>query len=186
MFKHIILAFVMLVSGLTAQADIRGAAAQITSAESLIEDAAESLKQSDEDEIADVLLSYVETDAIARFTLGNHAKRLSESALRRYTTAFEAWLQTQVENHSHRIGAVGLTVADVDYRNRNDAIVTTAVRQQGETVRLRWRVIRRDGKWGVVDLQFAGVWLAIEQRAQVDAILDRPGADIDEVIARMS
>ena len=35
-----------------------------------------------------------------------------------------------------------------------------------------------------VDLEFSGGWLAIEQRAQIAAILDRPGADIDDVIAQ--
>jgi phospholipid transport system substrate-binding protein len=57
------------------------------------------------------------------------------------------------------------------------------VEGNGSPITLRWRVIERGGKWSVVDLEFAGLWLAIEQRAQVSAILDRPGADIEDVIA---
>ena len=45
-------------------------------------------------------------------------------------------------------------------------------------------VIERKGAWSVVDLEVAGIWLAIEQRAQVASLLSRPGADIDDVIAQ--
>ena len=51
-------------------------------------------------------------------------------------------------------------------------------------LKVRWRVIERKGNWSVVDLEVAGIWLAIEQRAQVASILSRPGANIDDVIAQ--
>ncbi len=52
-----------------------------------------------------------------------------------------------------------------------------------ETV--RWRVINRNGSWRVVDVQAFGLWLAIEQRAQIAAILDQNGGSIDDVIASL-
>ena len=87
MYKFILVALVLFLLP-SAQAMQTASIAQATSAEALIEDAAANLQQSDADEIATVLLSYVETEAVARFTLGNHAKRLSDAALSRYTRAF--------------------------------------------------------------------------------------------------
>ncbi len=51
---------------------------------------------------------------------------------------------------------------------------------------MRWRVLRRDGDWRLVDVEVHGMWLAIEQRAQIAAILDRPRATIDDAIAALS
>lgn len=185
MLKNLFVALAVVLVFTPTEAVAHKAVQTVDTAESLIEAAATNLQRSDQSELPSVLLSYVETGAIARFTLGSHAKRLSDASLTRYTAAFEGWLHSQVENQAHRLGGFGLSVENVAYRNRNDAIVTTQVRKGSDSVKLRWRVIRRGGSWGVVDLEFAGVWLAIEQRAQVDAILDRPGATIDEVIARL-
>jgi len=37
-----------------------------------------------------------------------------------------------------------------------------------------------------VDVEVLGLWLAIEQRAQIAAILDKPRATIDDAIAALS
>ena len=75
-------------------------------------------------------------------------------------------------------------VVDTAARNARDAIVTTELHGGAVPLKVRWRVIERKGSWSVVDLEVAGIWLAIEQRAQVASILSRPGADIDDVIAQ--
>ncbi len=38
------------------------------------------------------------------------------------------------------------------------------------------------GEWKVVDVEVLGLWLAIEQRAQIAAIMDKPRATIDDAI----
>ena len=155
------------------------------SAEALIEDAADRLLRTQQDQIAEVLLSYVQTEAVAKFTLGNHARTLSEEHLSRYTHAFESWLYGQVSSQTERFSELSIEIQKVAYRNQNDAVITTRISHHQDQFQLRWRVIRRGEHWGVVDLEFAGIWLAIEQRAQVDAILDKPGANIEQVIARL-
>ena len=54
---------------------------------------------------------------------------------------------------------------------------------------VRWRVLTRDGKYQVVDvaLNLDGnlIWLAIEQRAQFLALLDRSNGSADALIEKI-
>lgn len=158
---------------------------QATSAEALVSSAASEITKSDRTKIAEAVISHLDVDAIAAFTLGRHGKTLNPTAKARFGAAFETYLRRQIEANADQISGVELQVVNTVNRNDRDAIVTTQVRGAGEPITLRWRVIERGGKWSVVDLEFAGLWLAIEQRAQVSAILDRPGADIEDVIATL-
>ncbi len=154
-----------------------------TSAEMLITEAASELTSAEKDAVTDTVLDRLNLPLIARFTLGKHAKRLEDGQAKRFTAAMETYLREQIDRHSDELSGADVSVLKTVNRNAHDAVVTTRVDGSGKPMTLRWRVIQRAGKWSVVDIEYAGVWLAIEQRAQVSAILDRPGADIDDVIA---
>jgi phospholipid transport system substrate-binding protein len=47
---------------------------------------------------------------------------------------------------------------------------------------MRWRLIKAGGDWHIVDVEMHGVWLAIEQRAQIDSLLRKRG-DISDIYA---
>ena len=181
MLRAIILSTLFFMGALTAAAGIDKSG----TAESLVASTAVEINSGDEEKIADAVLQALDVAAVSRFTLGRHARSLESSQVQAFTDAFEQYLRRLiVENRDMMLGA-DIEVTDSVQRNERDAVVTTRVTSNGEPVTLRWRVIQRKGEWSVVDLQFAGVWLAIEQRAQVSAILDRPGADIDDVIAQL-
>lgn len=153
-------------------------------AEALVEEAAVEITQSDRETVADAVLSHLDVDTVARFTLGRYVRDVSDEAQADYAAAFERYLRRQIVANADKFVGVELAVTDTNQRNAKDAIVTTRVSKAGENLTLRWRVIERGGQWNVVDLEFSGLWLAIEQRAQVSAILDRPNADIQDVIAQ--
>lgn len=153
-------------------------------AEAVVAVAATEIVHSDREHIADAVVDHLDVDAIARFTLGRHGKSLDANTKARFAEAFEAYLRRQVVANVDQITGADVKITKTLARNSRDAVVTTVIDRAGDTVTLRWRVIERGGKWAVVDLEFAGIWLAIEQRAQVTALLDRPGADIESVIAQ--
>lgn len=156
----------------------------IESAEALVSSAAEDIAQSEREKVADAVLEHVDTKAIANFTLGRHGRNLEASEKARFVEAFEDFMHRQIQANADQFSGVEVDVVDTSARNTRDAIVTTQVRNESNSLKMRWRVIERGGKWSVVDLEVAGIWLAIEQRAQVAAILSRPGSDIDDLIAQ--
>lgn len=154
------------------------------SAEALVSSAAVNIAETENTRVADAVLSHIDTRAIANFTLGRYGRTLAPAEKARFVNAFESYLRRQIEANAYQFSGVAVDVVDSQARNERDSIITTKVRRDGADMKIRWRVIERHGEWSVVDLEVAGIWLAIEQRAQVAAILGRPGASIDDVIAQ--
>lgn len=150
----------------------------------LVEQAASDLEQVQGDAVADTVLSYLNVDMIARFTLGQHARSLSEQEVDAFAESLKVFLKRQIARQASNVEQVSVEVIQTSSRNARDAIVVSRVEGFGDPMTLKWRVIERGGQWSVVDLEVQGIWLAIEQRAQIDAILSRPGATIDDVIAQ--
>jgi len=156
-----------------------------TQPEALVEQAALSIEDAKGEALADAVLSALDLDLIARFTLGRHAASLSDEDQSRFADALEVFLRKQLVTQSAKLQNVSLEILQTANRNARDAIVTTRVTGFGDPLTVRWRVVQRRGAWSVVDLEFQGVWLAIEQRAQVNAILGKPGAAIEDVIKQL-
>ncbi len=180
MYRTIFVALSLIMATPIAQ----GGANQPVPAEALVAETVQEMTQGQGEQIADAVISRINVKAIANFTLGRHASRMSEAQKDRFAVAMETYMRRQISQNSSLFSGVRVNVTKTVERNDHDAIVTTRVEGAGEPQTLRWRVIERSGRWSVVDLEFSGVWLAIEQRAQVGAILDRPGSDIEDVIAQ--
>ena len=181
MWKAIVLSFAVITAAPAMSADIGSPAGPAE----LVASTATDLSTIEGGSVADIVLRHVDNAAIARFTLGRHAKQLAPHEIGAYEHAFDAFLHRQLTRYSDQFAGVRIEVERTVQRSPRDAIVTTRVYQDEVGQTLRWRVIERGGRWSVVDLEFAGVWLAIEQRAQINALLDRPGATIDDVIANL-
>lgn len=150
-------------------------------AEQVIETAADQLAEGRLD--SETLAETLDTPRIARFALGRHARAVEPGDLNRFTAAFETVLVETFDDHSQRFRGASIDVIGSVDRNERDSVVTTRVEMDGyDPQTIRWRLIERDGDWRVVDVEVAGLWLAIEQRAQITAILDRRGATLNDVL----
>ncbi len=129
----------------------------------------------------------IDVPAVARFTLGKHANRISEDERQRFTTAFDQFLGTRFDKHRSDFANAKVEVLGSKDRSETDSIVETRVSPKDkEPMTVRWRVMKREGEWRVVDVEVLGLWLAIEQRAQIAAIMDKPRATIEDAIAALS
>lgn len=128
----------------------------------------------------------IDVPMVARFTLGKYANRISEDERQRFTTAFDKFLATAFDKHTEDFVNSKVEVLGSVDRSPTDCVVETRVKPaDGDEMTVRWRVMERDGAWRVVDVEVSGLWLAIEQRAQIAAIMDKPHATIDDAIAAL-
>ena len=105
----------------------------------------------------------------------------------RFTDALSVFLADTFRENADTFREADIVVLGSKDRSETDSIVETRITPKGEDpMKVRWRVIERNGEWRVVDVEVLGLWLAIEQRAQISAILDRPRATIDDAIAALS
>ena len=131
------------------------------------------------DEEAGALLGAVNVDAISRFALGRYVHQANDAELASYQNAFELYLADQLQTHMSNFSGSEFNVVDTVEREPGDVVVETQVTNAaGETFPVSWRVKSFDGDWQIIDVEFEGLWLIIEQRAQFQAALDANGGDI--------
>lgn len=141
---------------------------------------------SDPERGQDAFRDSIDVPAVARFTLGKHANRISDDERARFTAAFDQFLGARFDKHRSDFVNAKVEVIGSKDRSETDSIVETRVSQKDkDPMTVRWRVLKRGGEWRVVDVEVLGLWLAIEQRAQIAAIMDKPRATIDDVIAAL-
>lgn len=129
----------------------------------------------------------IDVTTVARFALGKHARQVSADEQARFTAALSEFLADTFRDNADKFRDAKIEVLGSKDRSATDSIVETRVTQKGvDPMTVRWRVIAREGEWRVVDVEVLGLWLAIEQRAQISAILDRPRATIDDAIAALA
>lgn len=132
---------------------------------------------------SEAITKQIDVEAVAAFTLGKYSRRVSDDERQRFAQALETFLAQSFDDQRELFTQADVVVTGSVDRSEKDSIVETRIERPGKTAEtVRWRVIERDGGWKVVDVEWKGLWLAIEQRAQIAAIMDKPRATIDDAI----
>ncbi|MEL6569854.1 MAG: ABC transporter substrate-binding protein [Pseudomonadota bacterium] len=133
---------------------------------------------------------FTDLDAVSNFVIGRYAREFSDDELASYRAAFRTYALAVYENELDRYRGESVEVIGSFDRTARDSIVNTRIpREGGPAMDVRWRVLNRGGEYQVVDvaLNIEGnlLWLAIEQRAQFLALLDRTNGSSDALIAKI-
>ena len=127
-------------------------------------------------------------DRVSRFVIGKYGRKFKEPEYKRYEKAFKNFMLAVYITELLEFGGAELIVHGSKDRKKGDSVVKTTLRKSnGETLKVDWRVLVRDGKHGVVDVavtyEGSTIWLAIEQRAQFLSILDRNQGSADALVS---
>ena len=135
---------------------------------------------------ADAILELIDVERVAPFTMGRHWRTMDEATQARFVTAFRQFARVQLREHLSEFSQADVEILRTVERKPGDAIVTTKVSNgDAEEHVVSWRVIDNDG-WKVTDIEAMGLWFAIEQRAQFQAMLDKNGGNISELISEIA
>ena len=103
----------------------------------LVEQAASDLEQVRGEAVADTVLSYLNIEMIARFTLGQHARSMEDSDIAAFSTALKSFLHTQIARQSSNVEQVALEIVQTSSRNARDAIIVSRVTGFGDPLTLK-------------------------------------------------
>jgi len=132
------------------------------------------------------LMGKINVEAIAHFVLGRHANELSEQERADFTNAFRHYLSDAIRRQASQYTSAKVDIVGSFDRNARDSVVQSIVSDKaGNTATVSWRLAKRGDSWQVIDLQVEGLWLSIELRSQVSAILGNPGTTIADAIAAL-
>src|SRR3990167_2070035 len=159
-------------------------AAAGTESESYVGVLIEQMQELDPGLEADFIVDNVDMPRVSKFVLGKHAQEASEEEKAQFSSRFDAFLRDFLSSRSDELTRANLTILSSVDRSETDSIVTTRVSSPTrEPMIMRWRVLFRDGEWRLIDVEVHGLWLAIEQRAQIMSLLDDRDAEISELYA---
>jgi ABC-type transporter MlaC component len=133
----------------------------------------------------DLLLSMVDVKRVALFTLGPYARDAGEADIEKFTAAFTDYLTAVYRRGLDTYKGEALEVIGSNERAQDDVIVNVIARDRSATsspARIGFRVRRaKSGGTIITDLEIEGAWLAITQRAEFIAYLERHGGDVAEL-----
>lgn len=170
------------IGGARADTPLDGAAAFIKeigdeTVAALAEDATDGSTR--RERLADVLRAGLDIRSIGRFVLGRHWRAASVEQRASYDRLFERYLVTTYVERLSRYSNATFTVVDAQpFGRKGDAVVITAIRPpEGETITASWRVRGADGRFKILDLMVEGVSMAVTQRADFNALINKGGFD---------
>jgi ABC-type transporter MlaC component len=134
------------------------------------------------------LLSVVDTDRVALFTLGTYARTASKSDLDRFLVAYEDFAAAMYQGYFDWYTGQILRVASSAARTPDDVVVYADVigPNGAPQFKVGFRVRKNDaGKNVVTDFQFEGVWLALTQRSDFTAYLQQQRGDFNALVTEV-
>ena len=123
---------------------------------------------------------------IARFVLGRYWRTASEQEQREFVKLFEDYLVYVYTARLANFGAGSFNIRG----SRSDGdgvIVSTDVISAGSTspIRIDWRLVNNNGVYKINDVIVEGISMAVTQRSEFAAILQRNGGQVRSLIALM-
>lgn len=128
-------------------------------------------------------------DYIARFVLGRHWRKATPEQRREYQHLFTDFI---IKSYSVRLDDYTdqtIEVGRAKPAGKKDFIVASKIiRDTGPPLAIDWRVRKRDGAYKVIDLKVAGISMAISQREEFSAVVQREGIEglIDGLRSRVN
>jgi len=138
------------------------------------------------DRFASFLLGLTDVKRVAVFLLGRYADGVPQADLDAYVTAYQTYVMTIYQSYFQLYAGQTLRVTSSRERAPGDFIVTTNIAgQSNAAMAIDFRVLTDQAKPVLVDVAVAGVWLALAQRDQVQAVLAQNKGDIKALIAHL-
>lgn len=131
------------------------------------------------------LLSIVDTNRVAIFTLGNYARMASESERDRFLAAYDDFAAAMYQGYFDWYTGQTLRVANSAVRTPDDVVVYADVMGPNGTPQFKvgFRVRKDEAQKHVItDFQFEGVWLALTQRSDFTAYLGQQRGDFNGLV----
>lgn len=141
--------------------------------------------------LRDFLISLTDVRRIALFTLGAARPTATADEIDRFAAAFKDYAVAVYETRLSAYSGQSLKVIGSVERAPDDYVVTTVLVEAGgresdhEPVEVEFQVAVEGGRFAVVDLSIAGVWLAIDERDQFNSFLQQNQGNISTLIENL-
>jgi phospholipid transport system substrate-binding protein len=125
--------------------------------------------------------------AISRFVLGPYWPVASEAQRREFGSLFEDYLLHYYGQRFAQYGGETLRVNGSRSDPAGTGVVVTSqiIRPQGPPIEVDWRLVISDGRYKISDFSIDGVSMALTQRSEFAAIVQRNGGRVTGLLTTM-
>ena len=141
---------------------------------------------------ATLLEEGVNTDYVSRFVLGRNWNTATADQREQFRGLFKEYLLANLtERLAGQYDNQSFTVKNAVPAGTKDVLVRSEIQQaSGQPLAIEWRVRQFGDKWQIIDIAAEGLSLAITQREEYGAVVQRKGMDgllsaLGEQVARM-
>jgi phospholipid transport system substrate-binding protein len=139
-----------------------------------------------ETEMRRLLNEGFDIDFIGRFALSRYWRSASDAEKTEFRKLFEDYL---IAAYGRRFGTYNgekFLIGQVTPEEDDRAVVRSdVVRPGGDQMAVNWRVQKREGKWRVIDIMVEGVSMAVTQRSEFTALLQRENGSVAALNQRL-
>lgn len=134
-----------------------------------------------------ILARYGDMPAVAASVLGPPWRGLNASQKSAFVAAFQTYLARKYGRQFREYTNARIEVTGARDAGRAGVLVGTRVVRPGQTpIDVEWQIGERGGQPRAVNLIIAGVSMLANERAEIGAMLEAQGGDINGLIARMN
>jgi phospholipid transport system substrate-binding protein len=131
-----------------------------------------------ESKFRDILRDDFAMNDIGRFVAGGYWRKMTPEQQQTYLKLFGEWI---LKSYSARLGGYSgeqFQVLNTAPAGQRDVLVKTRINKtSGEGFNASWRVRQTGDRYKIIDIYVEGVSMAITQRSEFEAILQRHGVD---------
>lgn len=137
-------------------------------------------------EFRKLLVTNFDVPAIGRFVLGRYWREANEAQRAEYMKLFEDLLVITYGNRFAEYGGEKLKVQQArDLGNDEMLVGSEVIRPVGAPVKVDWRIRKSGDNLKIIDVIIEGVSMAVTQRDDYAAAIQRGGGKIDALLASL-
>jgi phospholipid transport system substrate-binding protein len=135
---------------------------------------------------AALLRENFDVPVIGRFVLGRYWNTATEQQRAEYLRLLEGYLTQIYADRFKEYSGERLRLDQTRPGPDNEAVVMTTIsRAQGAPVKVNWRVSQAGGSFRILDVWIEGVSMAVTQRDEFGAIIQRGGGRVEALLASL-
>jgi phospholipid transport system substrate-binding protein len=140
-----------------------------------------------EDGFRDLLAERANMRRIARFTLGQFVRKVSDEDFETFQALLDQMIVKVYANRLKDYSEERVEVGKARSKKRNFIVASKIVFANGrDPIAIDWWLVReKDGSFTLFDVQVLGVWMAQEQRASFSSVLKNNKGDINALLEHL-
>ncbi|MES2145480.1 MAG: ABC transporter substrate-binding protein [Pseudomonadota bacterium] len=133
-----------------------------------------------------MFVKFADVPVIARSALGPAARTASKAQMSAFTRAFQSYISRKYGRRFREFIGGRIEVTDARPLKSYFEVISVAYLQGEAPFDLRWHVSDKSGRKLFFNLIIEGVNMLASERAEIGALLDQQGGDIDRLSAALA